>query len=186
MSRYFRAIFSQEEDLLGAVREFRASGFEIDDAYTPYAVHGLDEAAGVRRTRLGWVAAVLGLGGAVSMMAFQDWVSAVDWPLNVGGKPLSSIPAFVPVTFEVGVLAAGLGSVLAFFVVSRLYPGKRAFPLPDGVTDNRFVVDLSAVDQSFDEARAEEISRLKGADSWCLVNPPRASPRRPLSAMRWL
>jgi len=186
VSRHFLAIFSREEDLLGAVRTFRADGFEIEDAYTPYAVHGLDEAAGVRRTRLGWVCAVLGLSGAAAMLWFQHWVSAVAWPLNVGGKPLSSIPAFIPVTFEVGVLAAGLGSVFAFFCVSRLYPGKRAFPHLDGVTDDRFAVALAALDQSFDEELAEEISRSHGALEWKLLDPVVPAARRPTVAMRWL
>ncbi len=186
MSRHFQAVFGREEDLLGAVEEFRADGFEIEDAYTPYAVHGLDEAAGVRRTRLGWVCAVLGLGGAALMMGFQQWVSVVDWPLNVGGKPFASTPAFVPVMFEVGVLAAGLGSVVAFFLISRLYPGKRAFPHLDGVTDDCFAVVLRAADQSFDGSRAEEISQLHGATDWKLIDPPAIPRRRPAVAMRWL
>ncbi len=188
MSRHFQATFTEEQDLLRAVSAFRQSGFEIEDAYTPYFVHGLDEAAGVRRTRLGWVCAILGLGGAVAMLAFEHWSSAVSWPINVGGKPLSSIPAFVPVMFEAGVLAAGLGSVFAFFAVSRLFPGKRAYPHLDRVSDDRFTVVLGAADQGFDQSRAERISQTHGAEGWQLVDPPptpaaRMAVQRP--AVRW-
>ena len=186
MSRQFRAVFGREEDLLGAVEELREAGFEIEDAYTPYAVHGLDRAAGIRRTRLGWVCGILGLGAAASMLVFQHWVSAVDWPLNVGGKPPSSIPAFVPVMFEVGVLAAGLGSVLAFLLVSRLYPGKRPSPLLEGVTDDRFAVVVGAADQSFDGLRAVDISRSHDAIDWRLVDPPAVPAVRPEVDLRWL
>jgi len=88
--------------------------------------------------------------------------------------------------FEVGVLAAGLGSVLAFFLVSRLYPGKTASPLFDSVTDDRFVVVLQASNQGFNESRAVKICRLHEAESWTLIDPPITAPRRPLVAMRWL
>ncbi len=188
MSRHFQATFVREEDLLRAVKAYRESGFEIEDAYTPYAVHGLDEAAGVRRTRLGWVCAILGLGGAAGMMAFEHWSSAVSWPLNVGGKPLSSIPAFVPVMFEAGVLLAGLGSVFAFFVVSRLFPGKRPSPHLDGVSDDRFVVVLKAHDQSFQRSLAEQLSQEHAARSWRVVDPPPRIDHRPTltrPAARW-
>ena len=188
MNRHFQATFTREEDLLSAVIAYRAHGFEIEDAYTPYAVHGLDEAAGVRRTRLGWVCAILGLGGAVAMLGFEHWSSAVSWPLNVGGKPFSSIPAFVPVMFEAGVLAAGLGSVFAFFAVSRLFPGKSASPYLDRVSDDRFTVVLAAADQGFQRSQAERISREHGAEGWRLVDPPPRPERRPATqrpAARW-
>ena len=111
MNRRVVAVFEREEDLLSAVRAFRDLGLEIEDAFTPYAVHGLDEAAGVPHTRLGKICALLGLSAAALALFFQNWVAAVDWPLNIGGKPFSSIPAFIPVTFEVGVLVAGIGSL---------------------------------------------------------------------------
>ena len=69
---------------------------------------------GLRPSRLPWVCFVLGLLGAVAMLLFQYWATAVSWPINVGGKPWNSLPAFVPVTFEVMVLCAGVGTVVAF------------------------------------------------------------------------
>ncbi len=158
MSQRFIAVFDCEEDLLAAVKAYRQLGLEVEDAFTPYAVHGLDEVAGVRRSRLGRVVALLGLSGAALALWFQHWVSAVDWPLVIGGKPLSSIPAFIPVTFEVGVLAAGIGSLIAFFIVNRLYPGKRPVLEASGITDDRFVLVLVSVGKFFPETRLTAVA----------------------------
>jgi len=158
MKRRFVASFLHQDDILGAVKAFRELGFEIEDAYTPYAVHGLDQAAGVRPSRLGYFCAVIGLTAAALGLYFQHWVSAVAWPLNIGGKPLSSIPAFIPVTFEIGVLVAGVGTVLAFLVVSRLYPGKRVRPVDMGITTDRFVVVLAAGTQEFAGDKAVQVA----------------------------
>jgi hypothetical protein len=76
----------------------------------------------------------------VSALALQFWTTAQDWPLNVGGQPWDSLPAFVPVTFEMMVLFAGLGLFAAWLVRCGLYPGKAARLVGEGETDNRFVL----------------------------------------------
>src|SRR5271166_1942554 len=139
MKRVFVGTFATEEDVLGAARAARERGLRIADAYTPYAVHGLDRAMGLRPSRLPWVCFGLGLLGAVFKLTFQFWAMAVDWPINVGGKPWNSLPAYVPVTFEVMVLLAGLGVVFAFLLRCRLLPGKQATPLFRGATDDTFL-----------------------------------------------
>jgi hypothetical protein len=112
---FFVARFATEEDVLGAVRSAREHGFRIADVYTtPYAVHGLDQALGLRASRLPISCFAFGLLGAGLKLAFQFWAMAVDWPQNVGGKPWNSLPAYVPIAFEVMVLMAGLAVVLAF------------------------------------------------------------------------
>ena len=113
------AVFEHEADLLRAVVAVRAADLRIGDVHTPYAVHGLDRALGWRPSRLSWACAFSGLAGAIFMLWFQWWTSAVSWPLNVGGKPWNSLPAFVPIIFEGMVLAAGLGTVCAMLVVAR-------------------------------------------------------------------
>jgi hypothetical protein len=151
--------FGTEDDLLGAARAARERGFRIADAYTPYAVHGLDRAMGLRPSRLPWVCFGLGLFGAVSKLAFQFWAMAVDWPVNVGGKPWNSFPAYVPVTFEVMVLLAGLGTVLAFALRCRLLPGREAAPLFHGTTDDTFVLALEHPEDPADENAARQLLR---------------------------
>lgn len=159
-TRVHEAVFEREHELLEAVSALRARGVPMRDIYCPYPVHGLAELVGLRPSRLPWAAAVAGFGGAAAILLFQIWTSAVDWPLNVGGKPFNSLPAFIPATFEVGVLLAGLTLVAAFLGVSRLYPGKRVEPFHAGVTDHRFVVVIEEPDGRF---APDEIRRL--ADS---------------------
>lgn len=93
------------------------------------------------------------------MLWFQWWTSAVSWPLNVGGKPWNSLPAFVPIIFEGMVLAAGLGTVLALLVVARLRPGKRATPIVPGVMDDRFALLIDETDATFDPLAVSELLR---------------------------
>ncbi len=145
------AVFDNESDLLTAVRELRSRAVRIDDVFTPYPVHGLEDAVGLRPTRIGWVCAVLGLSGAAFAYLFQEWTSVVSWDLNVGGKPFDSWPAFVPVIFEVGVLCGGIGSVLALFYLLGLYPGKKVELPTDRVTDDQFVVVVDASQANFNK-----------------------------------
>jgi hypothetical protein len=132
--------FARGEDLVAATRAARHAGLAIVDAYTPFAVHGLDDAMGLPPSRLSWVCLVAGLTGAALKLWFEVWTAVVDWPLNVGGKPDNSLPAFVPITFEVMVLFAGLATVAALFAVARLWPGRRAQVPVAGVTDDRFAL----------------------------------------------
>ena len=149
--------FSTEEEILGVTRAARAGGLKVLDVYSPYAVHGLDAALGVKRSRLPWVCFTAGLLGAVVKLWFEYWTATVDWPMNVGGKPWNSLPAFVPVTFEVMVLCAGLATVFAFFLISRLRPGKRASLPAAGITNDRFVLAVEEADAGFDLERVRRL-----------------------------
>ncbi len=149
--------FAHEEDVLAAVRAARKIGFRIADVYTPYAVHGLDQAMGLRPSRLPWACFVFGLMGAALALGFQFWAMAVSWPVNVGGKPWNSLPAFVPVAFELTVLFAGLGVVLALFIRSRMFLGKEANPLFAHTTDDQFVLVLENRGAGFDGSAARKL-----------------------------
>lgn len=152
-------VFSHESDLVGAVRAVRKAGLTIDDVYTPYAVHGLDRALGWKPSRLGWVCGICGFSGAAFMLWFQWWTSAVSWPLNIGGKPLNSLPAWVPITFEGMVLSAGLSTVFALFLVTRLRPGKPVTPIVPGAMNDRFVLLVNQTDATFDVAETSALLR---------------------------
>jgi hypothetical protein len=131
--------FATEEQLLAAVLAARQRAWHIVDVYAPYPVHGLEELLGWRGSRLPVACLLGGLTGVGFAFWFQFWTTAQDWPINVGGRPWNSLPAFVPVAFECMVLLAGLGLVLAWLVRSRLYPGRAPGPLL-GVTDDRFAL----------------------------------------------
>jgi hypothetical protein len=142
MKRILVASFGAEQDLLAAVRAVQGHSWSIDDIYAPYAVHGLESLLGWPRSRLPVACFVCGASGVVLATWFQFWTTAWSWPLNVGGRPWNSLPAFVPVIFESMVLLAGFGLVFAWLFRCGLYPGKTAVPLPEGVTDNRFALAL--------------------------------------------
>lgn len=148
--RFFMSVHEREEDILGMAQAVRHAGLKIVDIYAPYAVHGLDKAAGFRASRIPIICFLLGLFGAGFKVWFEFWTTAVDWPINVGGKPYNSWPAFVPVTFEVMVLFAGVGTVIALFIAARLWPGKRGVIPFAGVTDDRFALLIEEENAAFD------------------------------------
>jgi Protein of unknown function (DUF3341) len=163
--------FAEEHDILEATRAARKAGYVVDDVFMPYAVHGMDDALGMPQSRLPWVTFVAGLGGGCLMLFFLWWMTAVAWPINVGGKPMASIPAYIPVTFEFTVLSAGLTTVGALFAVTKLFPGKQRKVLP-GVTNDRFALavslgagtDEAALRKLYAEQHAVEISALDGSE----------------------
>jgi len=155
--RVFVGVFETEEDILGIAAAAKQRGLKIIDIFAPYAVHGLDRAAGFKPSRLPVICFLLGLMGAGLKIWFEFWTTAVNWPINVGGKPWNSWPAFTPITFEVMVLFAGVGTVIALFIAARLYPGKQATLAYPGVTDDRFAILLEEEDATFD---VDEVTKL--------------------------
>jgi hypothetical protein len=132
--------FAHEDDLLGAVRAVQDRGWDVVDVYGPYAVHGLEQALHWPRSRLPVACFFGGALGVGLATWFQYWATAWDWPLNVGGRPWNSLPAFVPVIFESMVLLAGFSLLFAWLFRCRLYPGKKAELPQAGITDDRFLV----------------------------------------------
>lgn len=181
MKRQLVGFFEHEEDLIAATRTAREAGYGIVDVYTPYALHGLDRAMGLPPSRLSLVCFFFGLFGAAFALAFQFWASAVDWSINVGGKPWNSLPAFVPVTFELMVLFGGLSTVVAFLVVNRLRPGKKPVAPIEGVTDDRFTLVMDAEE----ERGAAGIRRLFIAFNAVEVEERRVEPSVSTSDVRW-
>ncbi len=156
-------LFADEERLLEAVKRIRGEGLEIHDAYTPYAVHGLDQAMGLKPSHLPFVTFVVGGIAMIFALGFQFWSAGVDWPINVGGKPNFSSLAFLPVTFEVTVLLAALATAAAFFFRTRLFPGNRPVLIHPRVTDDVFALVLEKKDASFHDAVVRKILSESGA-----------------------
>jgi hypothetical protein len=155
--------FNSEAELLAAVRAARARGFPIHDVFTPYAVHGLDEAVGGRRSRLAWVTLAGGVAGMVGAAALQVWCAVIDWPLNVGGKPAASALAFLPITFEATILLGGLATAGAFFWRSRLAPGTALELAAPGITDDTLALALALDGSGRDEEEMRALLRGAGA-----------------------
>jgi len=146
------AEFDSPEELVEAVRAVRARGFTRLEACTPFPVHGLDEALGLARSPLGWIALAAAAVGVAAALLLQWWTGAVDYPLVVGGKPFFALWPSVPVTFELAVLLASFAVVIGMLALNglpRLY-----HPLFEDdnfrrVTDDRFVLAVEAADPLF-------------------------------------
>jgi hypothetical protein len=125
MTSYVLAEFADERALLDAARTLRGIGVTGLDLHSPYPLHGAEEALGLRRSTVPIVTLVAGVTGAVTGYVLQWWTVGVDWPLNVGNRPPHSPPAFVPVTFELGVLFASVaiffGLLFAYFRFPRVH-----------------------------------------------------------------
>lgn len=150
-------VFDDEDVLLHAVEDTREKGIKIHEVYSPFPVHGLDDALGYKRSRIPIAAFMFGLTGTSLALLMQIWMLGFDWPMIIGGKDHASLPPFIPVTFEMTVLLAAHGMVLTFLIVSNLKPYKwpRQFDLRS--TDDKHVM---AVDLATNKLSKEEISRI--------------------------
>src|SRR5947208_1050305 len=100
----YAAIFNGEQKTVRAATKIREMGFKKFDAISPYPVHGMEEAVGIPRSVIPYVTFVGGILGCCVAVLLTIWTSAYDWPINVGGKPNNSLPAFIPIFFELTVL----------------------------------------------------------------------------------
>jgi len=147
------AQFETPRDIFRACEKVRDEGFTRWDTHTPFPVHGLEKAMGLSRSKLPFVVAVLGFTGAGLGMLLQWWTSVVDYPLVVGGKPYFSWPAFLPVTFELGVLFGSAGAVLgllAFCRLPRLHHSLFHSKRFEQFSDDKFFISVEAKDPKFD------------------------------------
>jgi hypothetical protein len=157
--RFLVGIFEDDASTLEAVKEIRQAGWLVHDVYSPYPVPGMDKALGLAHSRLGWVAFIGSMAGVFGMLGTELYVAVIAWPVNIGGRPFASLPAFFPPMFEAGVLCAALGTVGALFFVSRLFPGQEVEIEIPGVNDHRFAIALDA-DQA-PQAAAKIQAQLK-------------------------
>ncbi len=146
------AEFETAEGLREATERAYGAGFRRMDAYTPYPIEGLAEALGKHYTRLGWIVLAGGLAGALGGYLMQYWMAAVSYPLNIGGKPLNSWQAFIPVVFECTILAAAFAAVLGMLGLNGLpQPYHPVFNVPRFAlaSRNRFFLCIEARDAKF-------------------------------------
>ena len=160
------AEFATPTDLYHACERVRDEGFTRWDAHTPFPVHGLEKAMGLRRSPLPWIVLVMGLAGAAGGFGLQWWVHGYAYPLVISGKPYFSWPAFIPITFEVSVLFAALGAVVGMLALNRLpmhhHPLFRS-KVFEQVTDNAFFISIESWDPRFDPSATGKLLESLGA-----------------------
>ena len=145
LNSYLLTLTSPEE-LLDKIKELKSEGKKIQEVYTPFYVHGLAEALGLKRTRLGKATFLYGLIGLFFGCWLTYFTMIKDWPMDIGGKPNATfwqnLPAFVPVIFELVVYFAAHLLVISFFIRSRLYPFKKAENPIKKSSDDKFVIQV--------------------------------------------
>jgi hypothetical protein len=174
--KFVVACFDDENVLFPAVKKVRLSGYKIHDVYTPYPVHGLDHALGLRETSLHTAGFIYGISGTTIALGGMGWVFTSDWPLNIGGKPHFPLPAFIPITFETTVLLSAVGMVLTFCYLCQLAPFVKKHHFSLRATDDLFVMVIECtaktnVDdlQSFlSNAGAVEVNVQDAEPGWWL------------------
>ncbi len=147
------AEFTTPDELLAATRRAYEAGYRRMDAYTPFPIEGLAAALGFQRTRLPLIVLLGGIVGGLGGYLMQYWIAAIDYPLNIGGRPFNSWPAFIPVTFELTILVAALAAVLGLLVLNGLpMPYHPLFNVPrfELATRNGFFLCIEARDPQFD------------------------------------
>ncbi|HAR20504.1 MAG TPA: DUF3341 domain-containing protein [Cytophagales bacterium] len=156
-NKYIVGIFDDEDVLVHSVEHIRHEGVKIHEVFSPFPIHGLDRALGYERSRIDIVAFLFGTLGFCLGITMIYSMMAVDWPMNIGGKPNAAPPIFIPVTFECTVLLTAYGMTLTFFVIAKLIPGFTPKMFDIRSTDDKFVV---AIDLGKNHHTQEKIIKI--------------------------
>src|SRR3954464_8743712 len=140
--------FDDENILFPAVKQVRKAGYKIHDVYTPMPIHGLDAAMGLRDTSLHTAGFIYGITGTATAFSFITWALTYDWPLNIGGKPHFSLPAWIPIMFELTVLFSAVGMVLTFCYLCQMAPFVRKHHFNLRSTDDQFTMVIECTEKT--------------------------------------
>lgn len=168
------ALFPTPDALMQAVAATVNAGYTRYDVHAPYPLHGIDRAMKLKTSPLGYFALVFGLLGAVGAVGLMTWITLVDYPLVIGGKPFWSWPAFVPVAFEITVLLASVLTVVTMIVVFFKFPNN-SHPLHDTpymkrVSTDGFGICIEAADPLFDEQKVRAFYASVGGNDIAVVH----------------
>ncbi len=146
--KFVVACFDDEDVLFPAVKATRKAGYKIHDVYTPYPVHGMDKALGLRDTSLHTAGFIYGITGTITALSGISWILVKDWPMDIGGKPHFALPAWIPITFELTVLFSAVGMVLTFCYLCQLAPFVKKHHFHVRATDDLFVMAIECTSKT--------------------------------------
>ena len=146
-NKVVQAMYNDDDILMDAVKEVRKANYHIEEVYTPFPVHGLDKAMGLKGTRIAITAFMYGCVGLVFSVWMMNYMMIEEWPQDIGGKPsftfIQNMPAFVPIMFEMTVFFAAHLMVITFYMRSRLWPFKQAENPDVRTTDDHFLMEVA-------------------------------------------
>jgi hypothetical protein len=150
------AEFDSAHDVLHAAEKVRDAGYDRWDAHTPFPVHGMDRAMGLKDSKVGWIVIVFALTGLTGAFTMMHWMNGVDYPLVVGDKPAGApgtLPSMVPILFELTILLSAFGALLGMLHLNRL--PRHNHPVFESerfrtASDDRFFISIEADDPKFD------------------------------------
>ncbi|MGB0598890.1 MAG: quinol:electron acceptor oxidoreductase subunit ActD [Rubripirellula sp.] len=154
------AEYTSVDSLLNACRRVRDAGYKKTDAFAPFAVHGIEKALGIKPTVLPWIVFGCGAVGTIVGLTMQIWMNSIDYPYIISGKPMISLPAFIPVAYELTILFAAFGAFFGMWALNGLPRFSNPIftdPRFDRVTDDRFFLYIDAKDEQFDEAGVRQL-----------------------------
>ena len=156
----YLAVFDKVDEFLKAAAGVRDAGYTKWDTHTPFVIHGLDAAMGVKKTILPYIVFIGGLTGTAAGILLQWWTNAVDYPYLISGKPLFSLPANIPVAFETTILFAAISALVGMLALNglpRLYHPLFRNPTFKRATDDHFFISIEAGDPKFDSDSTREL-----------------------------
>lgn len=148
VKKFITGNFYDEAVLFPAVKKVRRAGYKIHEVFTPFPIHGLDKAMGLRDTGLHTAGFIYGITGTCTALGFITWALTIDWAIHFGGKPFFSLPAWIPITFELTVLFDSVGMVLTFCYLCQLAPFVKKDHFNLRSTDDTFVLVLECNDKT--------------------------------------
>ena len=164
VKKFITGNFYDEAVLFPAVTKVRRAGYKIHDVYTPFPIHGLDKAMGLRDTGLHTAGFIYGITGTCTALGFITWALTLDWAINFGGKPFFSLPAWIPITFELTVLFASVGMVMTFCYLCQLAPFVKKDHFNSRSTDDTFVMALECTDKTSEQEVIGFLNNLGAKD----------------------
>lgn len=162
VKKFVVGCFDDEEVLFPAVKSVRKAGYKLHDVFTPFPIHGLDHAMGLRETSLHTAGFIYGITGTTTALSCISWIFVKDWPWNIGGKPHFALPAWIPITFELTVLFAAVGMVLTFCYLCQMAPFVKKHHFHPRATDDLFVMTIECTEKT-NEAEVISFLKSKGA-----------------------
>lgn len=163
----YTGLFDTPDEIIEAAEKTSAEGFEKYDVHTPYPVHGMDSAMKLKPSKLPYIALTIGLSAMFGMFLFMYWMTTIDYPVIVGGKPFFAFPSWIPILFEITVLSASIGTVVSMIAIFFKFPNL-SHPLQDtdfikSVTCDKYGISIEADDPKFDEEYASSFLSSIGA-----------------------